>query len=107
MEQLKDLSEIEGRTITKACIVGFDEYLVLVMRNDYIAIDVDWYGDSYSLRVKQNPLELLDQKEAGLISEDTYNRIKEELALLDAESDKKNRLRLYHKLKEEFEGSDA
>lgn len=104
MKQIKDLKEIEGLNIKRAALVDYDETLVLVFENSYFCVDVEFCGDSHSLRF-YGDIDDHDKVEAGLMSRDKYNKIQSQKKAERDQYSKQQESNELARLKAKYEGA--
>ena len=77
MKYLSEIEEAEGKTVLNATFIDCEEGLVLVFTDgDALALGVRFFGDSHELEL-QDSLNASEQKEAGIITAEEYDKIRD------------------------------
>ena len=103
MKAITSTKELKGKTIKSASEVDCCESVVLLFTDgSYAFFDIRHYGESYDMFLSSEASDYL-KRDAGIITEDEYNKIKEDENKLREERVKNQELQQLERLKSKYE----
>jgi hypothetical protein len=107
MKFVMNLESIKDKTVKSAALVDGAESLVVLFTDDTcVFIDVKFFGSSYELELINNP-DTHIQHEAGIITTEKYQVMKEEDKRANAEKRKQRELEELERLTKKYKGGDS